>query len=323
MTTRKAFAPLPFEALPERPRLEHAFYRCKSREIVLDSEPFGRHRVHYRELGEGEPLLLLHGLMTSNYTFRYIFEPLSRKYRVIAPDWVGAGASDKPDLPYTPEALARWLAEFMDALGIRGARTIGNSLGAYLCLELSIRDPSAFSRLVCVHPPGWPEPRLWALHGALALPGVKRLLARMVRQNPERWAHKNVHYRDESLKSLEEAREYGRPLSSRAGARAFVRYLAEALSPRAMQSLIRELERRKSAGEEVPMPLFLLYADEDPIVPPSVGPKLHARLPGSRFAWLRESSHFSHVDTPEAFLRAVEPFLAGGVGEERAAGEGE
>lgn len=309
MTTRAPFSPLPFDNLPEHPRISHAFERTHEREIVLDSGRFGRHRVHVRELGEGPPLLLLHGLMTSSYSFRYVFEPLARSHRVIAPDLVGTGRSDKPDAPYTPEALALWLGELMVALDIHGAPAVGNSLGGYLCLELLLRDPSAFSSLVCVHPPGWPEARLWALGAALALPGMKGLLSRIVRRDPERWAHKNVHYRDETLKSLEEAREYGMPLSTAEGARAFVRYLAEAVSARAMSRFVKELEGRKAKGEMAPIPLLLLYADEDPMVPPSVGPKLHERLPGARLEWLEGSSHFAHVDTPEAFLERVAEFL--------------
>lgn len=311
MTTHQAFSSLPFDALPEHPRLPHGYSRTREREIILESSRFGRHRVHLRELGEGPPLLLVHGLMTSSYSFRYVFEPLSKKYRVIAPDLVGTGRSDKPDVPYTPEALALWLCELVQALGIRGAPAIGNSLGGYLCLELMLRDPSAFSQLVCVHPPGWPEPRLWALGAALSLPGMREVLSRIVRRDPQRWAHKNVHYRDETLKSLEEAREYGLPLSTKEGARAFVRYLAEAVSAKEMRRFIGDLERRKAMGQEVPVPLLLLYADEDPMVPPSVGPKLFERLPGARLEWLRGSSHFAHVDTPERFLEMVEGFLGG------------
>lgn len=310
MTTRAAFSPLPFDALPEHPRVPHGFAKTEARELILDSSRFGRHRVRLRELGEGPPLLLVHGLMTSSYSFRYLFEPLAKRYRVIAPDLVGTGRSDKPDLPYTPESLAIWLGELMEALGIRGERAIGNSLGGYLCLELMLRDPSAFSSLVCVHPPGWPEPRLWALGALLAIPGVREALASFVRRRPQRFAHKNVHYRDETLKSLEEAREYGAPLATKEGARAFVRYLAESVSAREMRRFIAELDRRKAQGQPVPQPLLLLYADEDPMVPPTVGPKLHERLVGAKLDWLERSSHFAHVDTPEAFLDKVDAFFA-------------
>jgi pimeloyl-ACP methyl ester carboxylesterase len=55
--------------------------------------------------------------------------------------------------------------------------------------------------------------------------------------------------------------------------------------------------------------MLLLYAREDPMVPPSVGPRLAALLPRAKFVWLDNSSHFAHVDTPELVLDHVIPFL--------------
>jgi pimeloyl-ACP methyl ester carboxylesterase len=57
------------------------------------------------------------------------------------------------------------------------------------------------------------------------------------------------------------------------------------------------------------VPLLLLYAKRDPMVPPAVGRALHALVPDARFEEIAEGSHFAHVDAPEAFLRVVLPFL--------------
>ncbi|MGH7329425.1 MAG: alpha/beta fold hydrolase, partial [Polyangiaceae bacterium] len=70
-----------FEDLPEKPRVSHSFDATKACEVTLDSKSFGKMRVAYREIGEGPPLLLVHGLMTTSYSWRYVFEPLSKKYR--------------------------------------------------------------------------------------------------------------------------------------------------------------------------------------------------------------------------------------------------
>ncbi|GMV15394.1 MAG: alpha/beta hydrolase [Polyangiaceae bacterium] len=298
--TRGAFA-----ELPETPRVAHAYAKSQPRTLELDSRAFGRHAVHLRELGEGPPLLLIHGLMTSSYSWRYVLEPLSRSFRVIAPDLPGAGRSAKPDVPYTAAAMARWIIELTDALGIRGCRTIGNSLGGYLCMRAVLEDPQVFTRLVNIHSPGTPDARLWALHAALAVPGVRAALARFVRRDPQRWVHRNVHYFDESLKSLEEAREYGAVVASPEGSRAFVRYLGETLDPRAMRDFVRAVGRGP-----FPIPLQLVYARQDPMVPPRVGDELAALLPGAELHWLEDTSHFAQVDSPERLLAVVEPFLS-------------
>jgi pimeloyl-ACP methyl ester carboxylesterase len=282
----------------------HGLARAASRTIELDSAHFGRHRVHVRELGEGPPLLLVHGLMTSSYSWRYVMEPLSRSYRVVAPDLPGAGTSDAPDVSYAPDAMARWIIDLVDALGIRGTRAIGNSLGGYLCMRAALADETVFSRLVNIHSPGIPDARLYALSAALSVPGLRAVLAGLARRDPERWAHRNVHYWDESLKSLEEAREYGAPLRTREGSRAFARWMGDTLSPGGMREFVRALQRRT-----FPIPLLLVYAQEDPMVPPQVGRALGALVPDAQLVWLEKSSHFAHVDSPGRLLEHVEPFL--------------
>jgi pimeloyl-ACP methyl ester carboxylesterase len=247
--------------------------------------------------------------MTTSYSWRYVLEGLGAHFRLIIPDLPGAGRSDKPDRPYTPAALAEAIGAFQSAVGIRGCATIGNSLGGYLCMRLALRDAGAFSRLVNVHSPGLPEARLHVLHTALRIPGVSSAVAWVARRDPLRWVHRNVHYFDESLKSLEEAHEYGDPLATAEGSRAFVHYLRETVDPGRMAELLAELEARKNAGQPFPIPLLLVYADRDPMVPPRVGDALARLLPEVKLARMADTSHFAHVDTPERLIAEVLPFL--------------
>lgn len=309
--TSRPFRRLPFDSLPETPRVPHPYFETPAHELTMSSVPFGRMRVHYRELGKGPPLLLVHGLMTSGYSFRYVLRGLAAHYRVIVPDLPGAGRTDKPVARrYGARELATWIREIVVELGVRGCRAIGNSMGGYLCLRAALDEPRIFGRLAIVHAPGVPEPRLHALEKVLAIPGARRALAWWVRRAPEAWAHRNVHYYDETLKSLEEAREYGRPLATEEGARAFVAHLAEALAPRDMAELVATLAARRDRGETFPIPLLLLYADRDPIVPAWVGDRFRALIPDARFVRLAHSSHFAHVDSPERFLPPVLDFLS-------------
>jgi pimeloyl-ACP methyl ester carboxylesterase len=246
--------------------------------------------------------------MTSSYSWRYVFDDLARDHTVYAPDLPGAGASDKPDTSYHPERLAAAVGAIIDALGIRGAPVIGNSLGGYLCMRLALADPGAMSRLVNLHSPGVPTARMWVLKAALRLtPGAASLVRRLVWRDPERWVHKNVHYFDETLKSREEHRVYAAPLRTAEGVRAFHRMLAETLDPTPMRSFVRSLEALRG---RFPIPLQLVYAKADPMVPPTVGAELRRLLPAAEFVELARGSHFAHVDAPDLFLGTVRPFLA-------------
>jgi pimeloyl-ACP methyl ester carboxylesterase len=124
-----------------------------------------------------------------------------------------------------------------------------------------------------------------------------------------RWAHRNVHYYDETLKSLEEAREYGEPLATKDGVGSFVRYLADSLDPAEMTRFVAELERRRGRGQPFPIPLMFVYAREDPMVAPEIGPKLHSLVPGAEFRWIERSSHFAHVDSPDRIVAMTDGFL--------------
>jgi pimeloyl-ACP methyl ester carboxylesterase len=118
--------------LPDEPRRPHPYFDAAARELDMTSAHFGRLRIHYREYGRGtEPLLLIHGLMTSSYSWRYVLEPLGARFRLIAPDLPGAGRSDKPAARLDAAALAAWIGEFQAALGLSGCLAVGNSLGGF------------------------------------------------------------------------------------------------------------------------------------------------------------------------------------------------
>ena len=173
-------------------------------------------------------------------------------------------------------------------------------------MHAAMHSPTAMSRLVNLHGPGFPELRLWALRTLLCVPGVRSALARVVRIAPLRWAHANVHYYDESLKSLEEARVYGEPLGTPEGAEAFTRILRDSVDPVEMRRFQRSLAALE--GRFV-VPLQLIYAAEDPMVPASFGPRFASLLPDAEFVVLEEASHFAHVDATPRFVDAVLPFL--------------
>ncbi|MCB9664837.1 MAG: alpha/beta hydrolase [Alphaproteobacteria bacterium] len=302
----RPFVQLPFRALPEHPRLPHGWYDLAPREVVVDSPGLGPVRTSYVEVGEGPPLVLLHGLMTTGYSFRYVVEPLARRFRVLVPDLPGSGRSATPDAPHTPEAVADWLVAFLDATGARGGDLVGNSMGGYLALWAVLRDPEAVGRLLVLHAPAVPSLRLRALWAAIRLPGSEAVLGALIRREPRRWAHRNVHYFDETLKSLEEAAEYGDVLTTRDGLRGFHRHLRDVMDVRAVARLGRRL---RSEGA-LPCPTTLVYAKADPMVPPSDGVALASWLPTAELVWLDRGSHFAHVDAADAFLEVVDRVLA-------------
>lgn len=297
------FQQLPFDEVPEQPRVPHRWAEAGHADVTIDVPAPGT-RIAVRRFGAGPPLLLVHGLMTAGYSFRYVLELLGAHFTLYIPDLPGAGRSAYPDVYLGPDVLARSIIAVVDALGIRGCAAIGNSMGGYLCMRAALIDPAVFSRIVNLHSPGVPTARMHALRWAMRLLPSRFIVDRLVRRDPERWVHRQVHYFDETLKSREEHREYAHPLRDPAGRRTFYRHLRDALDSREMAAFVTALR-----AQPFPIPLQLIYAERDPVVPAIVGDRLHALVPAAEFVRLPDASHFAHVDAAERFVSAALAFL--------------
>jgi pimeloyl-ACP methyl ester carboxylesterase len=292
------FAGYPFSELPADPPLPHSLSASESRMIRVESQAFGALETHVRVAGSGPPLLLLHGLMTSAYSFRYVIEPLAARRTLYVPDLPGAGRTELPKVGrYTADALAAWIGDLLHALELGPADIAGNSLGGYLALLLALKRPSCVRRLAVMHAPGFPEPRLRALRAGLSVPGARSLLCAQIRKDPRQWVYRNVHYRNEALKCREEIEEYAAALSRPGGAEAFAGWLKDTLDPSAMSRVEADLAGRAQRGERPPATL-LLWGDADPLVPVEYGARWLSLLPGARLVTVPGASHFLHVDAP-------------------------
>ena len=305
----RPFQQLPFAEIPALPRIPHPYFSVPTREVQVDVDGVGV-STHVKVHGQGPPLLLVHGLMTSSYSFRYVVEPLGQHFTCYVPDLPGAGQTEAVDVPYTPAFLGRFLLALTGALGIGGCACVANSMGGYVAMIAVLdADAASFSRLVVLHAPAVALRRHRLLGLAIRLPGSAHLLDALVRRNPQKWAHQKVHYQDETLKSQEEAKAYGAPLSTSQGRKAFWRYLHDTMDERVLQKFERDLQARRDRGQPFPIPLQLQYVAYDPMVPAITGPRLRSYLPDADYVELSQGSHFAHVDAVGAFLAPTLEFL--------------
>jgi (E)-2-((N-methylformamido)methylene)succinate hydrolase len=126
--------------------------------------PVGDRRLHLRRaVGEGPPLLLLHGLGVSGAVWQALARRLVPTWSPIAPDLPGHGESDPagPGGPggYTPEALADAVGGLLDALRIERIPVVGHSLGALVALALAVHHPQRVTGVVLLDPPLDPQRR--------------------------------------------------------------------------------------------------------------------------------------------------------------------
>jgi haloalkane dehalogenase len=110
-------------------------------------------RMAYVEHGSGDPILLLHGEPTWSYLYRHMIPPLAQAGRVIAPDLIGFGRSDKPVAgnAHSYKSHARWLRGFIQALNLRRITLVCQDWGGLLGLRVLSQMPERFARLVAMN----------------------------------------------------------------------------------------------------------------------------------------------------------------------------
>jgi pimeloyl-ACP methyl ester carboxylesterase len=107
--------------------------------------------IHYVGAGQGDAVILLHGVGGSTFTYRYTIPELARYFRVVAVDLLGCGYSARPPKgDYRLSTQARMICDLMDRLGIDRASVIGHSMGGPVAMRMALSYPERVSRLVLV-----------------------------------------------------------------------------------------------------------------------------------------------------------------------------
>lgn len=110
-------------------------------------------RMHYRKLGSGPPLLLIHGMVSSSAAWHMNLQALAAESTVYAVDLMGLGFSDRvPGQAASISAVAQRMFTFMDAVGLDCADVIAHSQGGAIALKMAGMHPERIAALVLVSP---------------------------------------------------------------------------------------------------------------------------------------------------------------------------
>ncbi len=266
-------------------------------------------RTFYLESGEGTPVILLHGLGATNASMLPTLGALAGDYRILAPDNPGFGESDKPVRAYHPVFFARWVRDFMDALGIERAILIGNSMGGRIALETALRFPDRVDRLVLFAPSmAWKRFRQFV--------PVARVLSPQLAALPLRLPRMQV------LRTLKMMFADSRVLPQTwhdAAVDEFLRVFREPRARIAFFSAAKQIYLETPGGEKgfwnrlpaMKHDALFLWGDKDLLVPASFARHATDALPHARSIILRDCGHvpqFEHDDETHVLVRS---FLRG------------
>ncbi|REE71136.1 pimeloyl-ACP methyl ester carboxylesterase [Rhodococcus wratislaviensis] len=263
--------------------------------------------VAYRMSGEGETLLLVHGMAGSSATWRAVLPQLAQRYRVLAPDLPGHGDSAKPRGDYSLGAFAAWLRDLLHELGIERVTVIGQSLGGGVAMQFSYQHPELCDRLVLIGSGGLGPDVNWTLR-LLAAPGSEFLLP-LVAPAAVRDAGNKVRgwlaaVGIQSVRGDEMWNAYA-SLSDSDTRQAFLRTLRAVVDHRGQAvSALSRLYLNEG------LPTQLIWGDSDGIIPVAHGYAAHEAIPGSRLAVLDGVGHYPHLEDPAAVVDIIDDFVS-------------
>ena len=104
--------------------------------------------TRYADQGEGDVVLLLHGFPETLQGWRETVPMLSTAFRVLAPDMIGAGETDKPAIQYTPQEMAEFVRQFLETLGIERVHVVGTDTGMSVAVAFLAAYPEKALRAV-------------------------------------------------------------------------------------------------------------------------------------------------------------------------------
>ena len=185
----------------------------------------GNQRIRYFEEGQGETLLMVHGLGQAMYTFRKNVHVLSEYCHVVTIDLIGHGLSDKPEtVDYSIEDYSQLIADFMDAMGIEHATVMGFSTGAVIAMDLAIRFPGYVDRLILLSPGGLTK-TYPPLFRRLTVPVISDILITLFNKGMVRSVLKDAYY-DPRLAATDVIHHYYKILSDPSALEALVSSIA-------------------------------------------------------------------------------------------------
>lgn len=260
----------------------------------------------YRRTGEGEAILLIHGLAGSSRTWDDVIPTLAEHYDVIAPDLLGHGESAKPLGDYSLGAFASGIRDLLSMLDVPTVTVVGHSFGGGIAMQLAYQHPHLVDRIVLVGSGGLGREVSWLLR-ILTLPGAEYLMPIWFpRPIVERATGVGRELGRRNIRSPRLA-EMWRAYSSLAGApnrTAFVRTMRGIIEPGGQ--MVNALDRLYLAAH---LPTLIVWGDHDGIIPVEHAYAAHKAIEGSQLEILEGAGHFPHVESPDVFNDVLIDFM--------------
>ena len=259
----------------------------------------GNFHSNVLQAGQGAPVLLIHGSgpgVSAWANWRLVLPALARTRRVIAPDMVGFGHSDRPaGIAYGMGTWVQQALDLLDALDIERCDLVGNSFGGALALALAIRHPLRVRRLVLMGSVGVP---FEITRGLDAVWGYQPSFEAM-RRLLDLFAYDRTRVNDELAQLRYEA-------SIRPG----FQESFSAMFPAPRQRWVDAMTSAEADIRALPHETLIIHGREDKVIPLSNSLTLADWIPNAQLHVFGHCGHWTQIEHSARFNRLVGDFLA-------------
>lgn len=252
------------------------------------------HRIAWGMLGDGEPLVLLHGTPFSSQVWRRIAPWLARRRRVFFYDLLGYGQSDKPDADVSLGIQNRLFAAMLREWGLERPEVLAHDFGGTTALRAHFLDGLAYSSLTLV------DPVAIALQGSPFVAHVGKYESAFA--GLPAYAHEallSAYIQNAAAQSLsdEALKVHKDPWLGESDQAAFYRQIAQM-----DQRYIEEAEQRYAPAD---FPVRILWGEDDAWIPLAQGRELAGMLTNGELTIVPRAGHLVQEDAPEAIVAAM------------------
>lgn len=255
--------------------------------------------TNYHDVGEGDPVLLIHGSgpgVSAWANWRVVLPELSKTHRVIAPDVLGFGYTERPEgITYDMATWTEHLVGLMDALGIEKAAVVGNSFGGALALNVATHHPDRVSKLVLMGAVGVP---FEITEGLDRVWGYQATLEDMI-EIMDVFAYDKTRLTEDLAKIRYEA-------ATRPG----VHEAYSSMFPAPRQQGVESMTVPDQDIRGIQQPTLIVHGRDDEVIPLSTSMRLNELIEQSQLHVFGQCGHWVQIEYTEDFLQLVGNFLA-------------
>ncbi len=248
-------------------------------------------KIRFVEEGNSKKnLLLIHGLGASAERWESVIPQFSKTYRVIVPDLIGFGQSDKPMVDYTPDYFITFIHDLLKKLEIDNLSIIGSSLGGQIAAEFTCQNTDLVEKLVLVSPSGIMK------HSTPALDAYV-----MAALYPSDNSASNAFQMMSGKKNIDEKTIKG-----------FVMRMKLPNAKMAFMSTLLGLKDADLLSEKlvsIKSPTLIVWGENDPVIPVKYAQSFVSGIDDCRFVKMDDCGHTPYVESPDRFYKIVSEFL--------------